>query len=503
MAVDEYWRIMLSDPRSQLLHSSVTALADGVSAFCRRRTRAAAVITSPAGLGGEQHVVDPYRLLGELGAEPELLFGQAEGSEIQTELVRLAPDVRLVRTRHGKLAYGCSLVVEIPRDLAAVHAVERWLRLSCFDLQAALSVIQNPTETITKRYAASTTPKAIALRSSAAVGSAYLSLVHAAATGGDYYPFQEIVEFGQRIAQGLSQAREEGAPIQGRLIIPGERQTMHDVSLDVHVESDDVKLIGKLILAASGGSRDSHRALVLPLPHVDPYELPGFSSSPPRPTDLIVELSGREAVLRCQERVLGCYRRGRLQGTTAESELSGAMELLRRHLEAVGCSSMRTGLDQFLRIVLQACHHGCSIVLDGSRGVSGAEDLGIRIDPPLMASGEATAADCAAMASVDGALAISLDGEVRAFGCLLDGRPVGAAESRARGSRYNSAIRYTASREHAAVLVGSSDGGVTLIVGGQEVYPDRVFSPPHLVRSKCDYFEEILTRAEFEQAVRS
>ena len=84
------------------------------------------------------------------------------------------------------------------------------------------------------------------------------------------------------------------------------------------------------------------------------------------------------------------------------------------------------------------------------------------------------------MASVDGALFLNPEGEVHAFGCLLDGDP-SSGENRARGSRYNSAIRYTEMHEGTAVLVGSSDGGVTLIWEGQQIYPTDEFVPPHQV----------------------
>ncbi len=68
------------------------------------------------------------------------------------------------------------------------------------------------------------------------------------------------------------------------------------------------------------------------------------------------------------------------------------------------------------------------------------------------------------LSHIDGALVLSPDGMVRGVGVILDG-PTCAAEKRERGSRYNSAVRFVASRksERLVVLVVSSDGYVEVL----------------------------------------
>ena len=68
------------------------------------------------------------------------------------------------------------------------------------------------------------------------------------------------------------------------------------------------------------------------------------------------------------------------------------------------------------------------------------------------------------LSRIDGAVMVSPDGAVRGIGVILDG-PTCAAESRERGSRYNSAVRFVENRksERLLVLVVSSDGHVDIL----------------------------------------
>jgi DNA integrity scanning protein DisA with diadenylate cyclase activity len=72
------------------------------------------------------------------------------------------------------------------------------------------------------------------------------------------------------------------------------------------------------------------------------------------------------------------------------------------------------------------------------------------------------------LAMVDGALHIGADLNLYRFGCLLDGRSAGT-EDRARGARFNSAIRFTSERPGAIVVVVSSDRKVYVIQEGVEI----------------------------------
>jgi DNA integrity scanning protein DisA with diadenylate cyclase activity len=80
------------------------------------------------------------------------------------------------------------------------------------------------------------------------------------------------------------------------------------------------------------------------------------------------------------------------------------------------------------------------------------------------------------LAMVDGALHIGADLELYRFGCLLDGHSVGT-EDRARGARFNSAIRFTAERPGVIVVVVSSDRRVYVIQEGVEINAQCRWSP--------------------------
>ena len=72
------------------------------------------------------------------------------------------------------------------------------------------------------------------------------------------------------------------------------------------------------------------------------------------------------------------------------------------------------------------------------------------------------------LAKLDGALHVGRDLKVHGFGCLMDGKSV-PGENRARGARFNSALRFTAEHEEIAVVVVSADRPVSIIKNGVEL----------------------------------
>jgi hypothetical protein len=78
------------------------------------------------------------------------------------------------------------------------------------------------------------------------------------------------------------------------------------------------------------------------------------------------------------------------------------------------------------------------------------------------------------MALVDGAVFINFDGTVYGFGYMLDGSAQRSAENRSRGSRFNSAVRYSAKLKTGFVIVVSADGPVRVIKDKRVIYTDRL-----------------------------
>lgn len=138
------------------------------------------------------------------------------------------------------------------------------------------------------------------------------------------------------------------------------------------------------------------------------------------------------------------------------------------------------GLWRIARAALGADHGALVVVC--SRAAEEAERLSqaTRVTPITEPSDEVLAG----LFSVDGALLVTPSGEVHAVGAILDGS---AADSRratlredpARGSRFNSAVRYVVGRTAAGVatvaLVASEDGHATLL---SESPPHDVTPPP-------------------------
>ena len=80
------------------------------------------------------------------------------------------------------------------------------------------------------------------------------------------------------------------------------------------------------------------------------------------------------------------------------------------------------------------------------------------------------------LSKVDGALHIGFNGYLHRFACLLDGKNI-TGENRARGARFNSALRFTADHENLIVVVVSSDRPVSIIQGGVELTAQCEYKP--------------------------
>jgi hypothetical protein len=124
-------------------------------------------------------------------------------------------------------------------------------------------------------------------------------------------------------------------------------------------------------------------------------------------------------------------------------------------------------------------HFGCSIILDLDNSCS--QVAGQKMEAPLDLR-DARALELAkSLAKVDGALHIGADLHLHAFACLLDG-PAIAGEDRARGARFNSALRFTAKHANVIVIVVSSDRPVSVIHGGKDLTAQGEWSlPPECV----------------------
>ncbi len=165
---------------------------------------------------------------------------------------------------------------------------------------------------------------------------------------------------------------------------------------------------------------------------------------------------------------------GRFHSSTRKAKLVELEELL---LESGIPSDRQHGLFQ---IVLKLVHsaeemkHGCTLVIDLNDppiGISGQS-----LEAPLDLREPRYMALTRSLSKMDGALHIGADLKLHGFACLLDGRSI-RGEDRARGARFNSALRFTAEHRGIVVVVVSADRPVSLIQEGVELNAQCQWKP--------------------------
>ena len=97
---------------------------------------------------------------------------------------------------------------------------------------------------------------------------------------------------------------------------------------------------------------------------------------------------------------------------------------------------------------------------------------GYVLKPPLPLAKPAMLHMAKSLAKVDGALHIGADLHLHGFASLLDGQAFGG-ENRARGARYNSALRYSREHPHVIVVVVSADMPVSVLYRGRDRSEDE------------------------------
>ena len=103
------------------------------------------------------------------------------------------------------------------------------------------------------------------------------------------------------------------------------------------------------------------------------------------------------------------------------------------------------------------------------------------------------------LGGVDGAIMMGPDSRCHAFGVILDGR-AGAQGDRARGSRFNSSVRYQQTTEAPSVIVVISDDGLVDLIPSLEPQVNRT-DVEEAVDTFCDYCDaENIDREIWSQA---
>lgn len=132
---------------------------------------------------------------------------------------------------------------------------------------------------------------------------------------------------------------------------------------------------------------------------------------------------------------------------------------LRSDLQRIFRDSPVVNHDKLVALVEQAEResHGTTLVISAA---AAAEAARLAPQATLIEPHELNADLLKHLTPIDGALLIGPDATCHAIGVILDGDATDQGDA-ARGARYNSAVRYVASRDHACLaVVVSSDGGI-------------------------------------------
>ncbi|MCJ2165186.1 MULTISPECIES: DNA integrity scanning protein DisA nucleotide-binding domain protein [unclassified Pseudodesulfovibrio] len=261
---------------------------------------------------------------------------------------------------------------------------------------------------------------------------------------------------------GVSGTKEEGAWPRGRMVVvePSQLDQVRFVCRFPENEQPrvkDIKHVRKLLQAVE----DSGRVLV-----ADGSSVLGIAIGPMPGAYLAAQFSGTHGFLWIQERLVCSFSDGRFHSSNLKANL---VQLEEQLLETDMDMESQTSLFKMVSLMVNRVRdrkHGCTLVVDMSderltmSGQHFVEPLDLKDSSQLKLA--------CSLAKLDGALHLGRDLKLHGFACLMDGRSV-PGENRARGARFNSALRFTAEHDHIVVVVVSADRPVSIIKNGVEL----------------------------------
>jgi len=261
---------------------------------------------------------------------------------------------------------------------------------------------------------------------------------------------------------GISKTREEGRQARGEIgfVEPG---LLDGLAWLVRFPAEerpllrDVKHVRKLLQAAEGGGcwlASDGRCVA------------GIARGDKPAGSVTADFRGSFGFIRLDEETVCSFADGAFSSGTRKANLVHLEEVL---LASRLDDAVQHALFQIVQTLVHAAQdggHGCGLVVD--LGLSPLAIPGQHPEAPLDLTAPGALELAKALGCVDGALHIGGDLRLHGFACLLDGLSV-PGESRARGARYNSAVRFTAMHDDIVVVVVSSDRPVSIIQNGVEL----------------------------------
>ena len=273
----------------------------------------------------------------------------------------------------------------------------------------------------------------------------------------------------------ISKTREEGAWPRGQLVFV-QRSALDELHyLARFPESEtplveNAKHVSKLLTTVEGSSRvlvSEGKRIV----GIADGNLPDFY--------VAADYRGQYGYMRINDEPICSFADGSFRSTTHRAKLVQVEEIL---LESDLDSETSNLLFQ---TIANLVHHaedsrfGCTLVVD--LNPTPVSIAGQKLDRHLDLKHAPLLNLAKSLLKVDGALHVGRDLHLIGFACLLDGHAI-AGEDRARGARFNSALRFTAEHPNLFVVVVSADRPVSIIQEGVEISAQCRYKP----RSACD-----------------
>ncbi len=452
----------------QCIYDTLDGLRDGLSHFSGPSRAALIYAIHP---DDPVHIFDPQNLL--QGHEPffrELYLDSdqwrvsAPQSAGRQKLCHVAPEKNLQLAglisfggRSGSVYYQMWFTEHHP-DMCAVGPTERWLEHAAWRLSHDIT---NEEELYTgisgaflREYATHAVRDHIIDEMNVILGWD---------TDLRVYPVLDAI-------LGISRTIEEGSWARGHLLFVESKviPTMSFVAKfpeNERVALNNFKHVRKLLLAVE----DSRRQLVS-----DGRNIVGIAEDQRPIFSLTANFCGGHGFLRSTGGEICSFFDGNFKSTTRQANLVQVEEIL---LETDLDSAEGTALFKIISELVHSAEtlkHGCTLVVDFND--SPVYISGQKIECPLDLNQPNLLDLAKSLARVDGALHISKERHLVGFACLLDGRTV-PGEDRARGARFNSAVRFTAEHEGIFVVVVSSDRPVSVIQDGIEISAQCQWNP--------------------------
>src|SRR5208283_2800016 len=269
---------------------------------------------------------------------------------------------------------------------------------------------------------------------------------------------------------GISKTREEGAWPRGTLVFIDPTMIPEVPFLVRFPQPERLRLtnykhVRKLILAVE----NSQRVLVS-----DGRYIIGVAQGNLPDCRITADFHGGHGFLRFSGNLVCSFADGSYHSSNRKPNLVHLEELL---LESPLDADKKYVLLKIVSSIVNRAgeqRHGATLVIDLNQ--SPIAIAGQQLGTPVDLTTDTMLDLAKSLSKVDGALHIGADLHLHGFACLLDGRSI-SGENRARGARFNSALRFTADHENLVVVVVSSDRPVSVIYRGVDLTAKPQWSP--------------------------